>query len=228
MRTITIDLRDFVDETKRRERRGGGVIVAIGALIIAGIVARPVEKKSPQLPVVTQTIPQQGVMTIPVSLQPASALTPQALQPSSLPIPLADARAVAVPQSLRFEALTAGGSSAAELLVVRNAGEQPLAIRHVASSGAAFRVTNGCSGGTLERGASCSVAVVFSPPRAGEHTGIVTVATNGGTLTIPLHGASRAAGRAFPARLRAAANRRKSCAAARAIYQQRIVAGVDR
>jgi hypothetical protein len=98
---------------------------------------------------------------------------------------------VAVPQSLRFEALTAGGSSAAELLVVRNAGEQPLAIRHVASSGAAFRVTNGCSGGTLERGASCSVAVVFSPPRAGEHTGSVTVATSGGTLTIPLHGAAR-------------------------------------
>ncbi|MEA2341907.1 MAG: hypothetical protein QOF63_76, partial [Thermoanaerobaculia bacterium] len=53
MRTITIDLRDFVDETKRRERRGGGVVVAIGALIIAGIVARPVEKRSPQLPVVT-------------------------------------------------------------------------------------------------------------------------------------------------------------------------------
>jgi hypothetical protein len=191
MRTITIQLRDFVDETKRRERRGGGVVVAIGTLIIAGIVARPVEKKS-QVPVVTQTIPPHRVTTDSVSLPPVPALTPAPTpQPSSPLIPLTAARAVATPQSLRFEALTAGSSSAAELLGVRNAGEQPLTIRRVVSSGAAFRVTNGCSGGTLERGASCSVAVVFAPPRAGDHTGSVTVATSGGTLTVQLHGIAR-------------------------------------
>lgn len=195
MRTITIRLRDFVDETRRRERRGGAVIVALTALTIAAIVARPAEKKSPQVPAVTQTIPP--ITTTVVTVTSASTPIPTPV-PVPVPTPIAPsprpsspARAAAAPQALRFEPLTAGGSSAAQLVAIRNAGEQPLAIRQVTSSGAAFRVTNGCGGGALERGVSCSVAVVFSPPRAGEHTGSVTVATNGGTLNIPLHGVAR-------------------------------------
>jgi len=191
MRTITINLREFLDETKRRERKAGGVIVGIAAVAIAAIVARPAEKKAAP---VAQTVPAVVTTTVavapaPIPIVPTTTSAPAPVPPS--PPPLAPARAAAAPDALRFEPLTAGGSSAAQLLAVRNAGEQPLVIRKVASNGAAFRVTNGCGGGALERGASCSVAVVFSPPRAGEHTGSVTVATNSGTLNIPLRGMAR-------------------------------------
>jgi hypothetical protein len=195
MRIITIRLRDFVDETKRRERRGGGVIVAIIGLTIAAIVARPAEKKSVPVPVVTQTIPPATITAVPVTQTAIATSTSAPLPvPSSPPPPPppVPARAVAAPQTLRFDPLMAGGSSPVQLVNVRNAGEQPLAIRQVTSSGAAFRITNGCSGGALERGASCSVAVVFSPPGAGEHTGRLTVATSAGPINIPLRGVARA------------------------------------
>jgi hypothetical protein len=76
------------------------------------------------------------------------------------------------------------------MFTVHNAGEQPLTIRKVAANGEAFRVTNGC-GAALERGVSCSVAVVFAPVRAGEHGGSVTIATSAKNLVIPLRGAAR-------------------------------------
>jgi len=192
MRTITINLEDFLDETRRRERKAGGVIVGIVAVVVAAIVARPAEKRTPP---VAQTVPVAATTTVSVSsapapLVPTTTSAPAPVPPSSPP-PLAPARAAAAPQALRFEPLTAGGSSAAQLLAVRNAGEQPLVLRKVTSNGTAFRMTNGCGGGVLERGASCSVAVVFSPPRAGEHIGSVTVATSSGTLNIPLRGVAR-------------------------------------
>jgi len=190
MRTITIRLRDFVDETKRRERRGGAVIVAFVALTIAAIVARPAEKQSPQAPVPTQ-IPVV-TQTVPIVTQTMPPVSSTAVTVTSAPAPPpSPARAVATPQALRFEPLTAGGSSAAQLVAIRNAGEKPLAIRNVASNGSAFRITNGCSGGALESRASCSVAVVFSPQSAGEQTGSLSIATNGGPLSIALRGVAR-------------------------------------
>ncbi|MEA2336377.1 MAG: hypothetical protein QOE82_384 [Thermoanaerobaculia bacterium] len=210
MRIITIRLADFVDETRRRERRGGAVFVAIAALTIAAIVSKPAAKKAPEIPVVTQTIPPTNSTAVIVNTATNTATniatniatntatntatattTTTATTASTAPSPplLAPARAAAAPKSLRFAPLTAGGSSPAQLVAIRNSGEQPLAIRQVSSNGAAFHVTNGCAG-PLDRGASCSVAVVFAPPRAGEFAGNMTVATSAGTLTVPLRGAA--------------------------------------
>jgi hypothetical protein len=56
-----------------------------------------------------------------------------------------------------------------------------------------FRVTNDC-GKTLAPTSLCNAAVVFAPPVAGKHSGVLAINTNGGSATISLGGE----GRPFP------------------------------
>lgn len=96
------------------------------------------------------------------------------------------------PASLAFAPQFPGNASAAQSVRLQNDGGEPLSIGNIDVKGA-FRVTNDC-GKTLAPTSSCNAAVVFAPPVAGKHSGVLAISTNGGSATIPLGGE----GRPFP------------------------------
>ncbi|HEX8926484.1 MAG TPA: choice-of-anchor D domain-containing protein [Terriglobales bacterium] len=93
------------------------------------------------------------------------------------------------PTSLTFASQTVATTSAAQNVTVSNTGTAPLSFSSIALTGSDFAMTNGC-GASLAAGASCSIAVKFTPTAAGTRTGTITLTDNasGGTQQIALTG----------------------------------------
>ena len=92
------------------------------------------------------------------------------------------------PASLGFGAQPIGATSGARTATVTNIGGAPLSLDSLAVDGD-FAQTNTC-GGSLAAGASCTVAVTFTPSVVGTRTGKVTLVDNapGSPHTIGLAG----------------------------------------
>ncbi len=93
------------------------------------------------------------------------------------------------PTTLAFPPQLAGTTSSAQSVRLQNDGGEPLSIGNIDVKGA-FRVSNDC-GQRLSPKSSCNAAVVFAPPVAGKHSGVLAIYTNGGSATIPLGGEGR-------------------------------------
>jgi 6-phosphogluconolactonase (cycloisomerase 2 family) len=82
-----------------------------------------------------------------------------------------------VPGSLTFATTTQGSTSGAQTITVTNVGPGPLHISSVLPSGANpgdFQLSNACSG-TYPTGATCNIAVTFSPLAAGQRSATITI-----------------------------------------------------
>ncbi|ARN21508.1 choice-of-anchor D domain-containing protein [Piscinibacter gummiphilus] len=88
-----------------------------------------------------------------------------------------------------------GSSSAAQVVTVTNTGTGAAALTGVQVA-APFAIASGTSGAcpagasSLAAGASCKVAVVYSPTVAGTHTGSLTIGSTASSLTVTLKGLS--------------------------------------
>jgi uncharacterized repeat protein (TIGR01451 family) len=104
----------------------------------------------------------------------------------------ADAPVVSLtPSSLSFTAVT-GTTTAAQSAILKNTGNAPLAISGITVGGSNatdFAQTNTCAG-SLDAGASCSIAVTFSPASAASFTATLSVADSaaGSPHTVSLSG----------------------------------------
>jgi hypothetical protein len=165
-RTILIRADDFLEDTRRVEKRrlGGVIVAAVAAGAI--VVSRPPPR-------------------------PAAAPSVQAAIPAST-LSTARPKPVVAPASILFPPLTVGSASPAQLFTIRNDADEPLQIRSVVASDAAFLMTNGC-GSTLDARTACNIAVVFAPAKPGEQSGSMAVETSDGSYTIPLRGAAQPA-----------------------------------
>ncbi|MDQ1414624.1 MAG: hypothetical protein QOF81_237, partial [Acidimicrobiaceae bacterium] len=89
------------------------------------------------------------------------------------------------PTSLSFAARTVGTASAAQSVTVSNTGGTPVAISAVGRSGATpgdyatATATDHCTGTTVNPGATCTIAVTFTPTAPGTRTATLTVTDNG-------------------------------------------------
>jgi hypothetical protein len=102
---------------------------------------------------------------------------------------LAQAPAVNLaPSGLSFGNMAIGTSSAAQTISLTNSGNVPLTLNSVSASGD-FSAANAC-GSTVISGASCTIAVTFTPTVAGQRTGTLTVSDNASnsTQTVSLAG----------------------------------------
>ncbi len=145
MRTITIRLADYVDDDRRRRRRRA-TLVAVAAAAVALLAA--------------------GAFRTPPPPPPAPA--PIVIVKTDTAAPLKPARAVVTPDAVTFKPQSIGGSSAAQFVTLRNDGEEPLPIRNVSLDGSRFQIISSCSD-VLAGGASCTVAVLFAPPKPGQY-----------------------------------------------------------
>lgn len=98
-----------------------------------------------------------------------------------------------VPDRLRFEAVPVG-DRAGRQVIVTNDGSAPFAVRGAVTTDAdgAFSVEeDACSTRVLERGAGCTIRIVFAPGAGGGFTGtlVVTSSAPGSPHLVPLHGA---------------------------------------
>jgi hypothetical protein len=100
------------------------------------------------------------------------------------------------PSAMDLGQQTVGAASAAQTLTLTNPGSDALAIASVAvSSGASagFAVTSNC-GTAIAAGATCTVAVTFTPAALGPATGTLTLTpATGNPLTVALSGSGIAA-----------------------------------
>ena len=101
------------------------------------------------------------------------------------------ARLSTSPEGLMFSPQPAGTRSDQRLVRLQNAGGQALTIQKIDTLAPSFVFSSGC-GDSLAPGESCSLKVVFAPPSAGKHTGLLRITTNGGSAMIPLSGESPA------------------------------------
>jgi FtsP/CotA-like multicopper oxidase with cupredoxin domain len=96
------------------------------------------------------------------------------------------------PASLSFAKQTVNTSSAAQAVVLTNAGTAPLGIRGIGIGGnnaASYAQTNNC-GATVAAGASCTINVTFKPTRIGTRTANLNIRVNAPAVsqTVPLTG----------------------------------------
>ena len=94
-----------------------------------------------------------------------------------------------------------GSSSQGEMVVLANAGDRPLAVGSITVTGASrrdFAQSNTC-GSSLAPGASCTIAIRFTPSAAGTRTAVITVPSNSqpGSLQLKVQGTG-AAGKRRP------------------------------
>jgi hypothetical protein len=92
------------------------------------------------------------------------------------------------PSGLTFASQAIGSISAVQSVTLTNSGQAALSLTSIATSGD-FAQTNTC-GTTVAAGASCTIAVAFTPTAAGSRTGNVTVIdnTNGSPQLVALSG----------------------------------------
>ena len=113
---------------------------------------------------------------------------------------------------------TLGATGAAAPVAVRNTGPQRLVVTGATLAGAAdFSIAHdGCSGTTIAPGATCHVAVTFSPAAAGERTAQLRVKSDTGDAeTAQLTGTGLAAPAVKPPAVASASCARHSARAAR-------------
>lgn len=82
------------------------------------------------------------------------------------------------PSSLTFATFTVGVTSPSQSITVRNTGTSDLLVSTAFTSGDFALISDLCSGRTVHAGATCSLAVTFTPRAAGTRTGSLTVASN--------------------------------------------------
>jgi hypothetical protein len=98
------------------------------------------------------------------------------------------------PTSLTFAAQTVGTTSAPQSITVTNSGTANLFVNSAQTRGANpldfTQVNDGCSGLTLTPGASCSVAITFSPTANGTRSATFMLTDNaaGSPQTVPITG----------------------------------------
>jgi hypothetical protein len=80
------------------------------------------------------------------------------------------------PTSLTFPAQTVGTTSSPQAVTLTNTGSSDAAVANVSANGD-FAATTTC-GPTLASGASCAIALTFTPAAAGSRNGTLTVADN--------------------------------------------------
>ena len=92
------------------------------------------------------------------------------------------------PASLTYTALAVGSSSTAQTVTLTNSGSVAVSVTSIAASGD-FSETNTC-GSSVAVGASCTIAVVFTPTTAGARSGTLTITDNatGAPQTVALTG----------------------------------------
>ena len=81
-----------------------------------------------------------------------------------------------------------GTSSDGEMVVLTNAGDRPLAVGSITVAGASprdFAQTNAC-GASLAPGASCTIAIRFTPRATGTRTAVINVLSNHQSGSLPL------------------------------------------
>ncbi len=134
------------------------------------------------------TGPQKGTLAIETSGGAAAiALDGTAKPVPSVPVP---AQLAPLPPAMTFGVQLAGTASPAQLVRIRNAGDEPLSIASLGAHGDAFRISHDCLA-ALAKSESCSAAVVFAPSLAGPQQSELTVETNGGKAAIALSGTAR-------------------------------------
>jgi hypothetical protein len=178
VRQITIDLGDYVEEKKRRERRGGAVVAMLAIVAALVVVALP---RTPPKP-----------LPVPIPAPKPKPPPPPPPKPPPPPPPPAPtpAQLAPLPPALMFGVLPAGTTSPAQLVRIRNGGDEPLSITGVGARGDAFRMSQDCPP-ALAKNESCSAAIVFAPALAGAQRGSLTIRTNGGTAAVALSGTAR-------------------------------------
>jgi hypothetical protein len=86
-------------------------------------------------------------------------------------------------------------------VTLANSGTVPATITSIATTGD-FGQTNACAT-SLAAGASCAIAVTFTPTAVGQRTGTLAVATTAGTssqtVSVPLTGTGASAAAGTPA-----------------------------
>ena len=99
--------------------------------------------------------------------------------------------ALDITASLDFGTIDVGGQSAPQTAVISNTSGVAINIATVAPPAAPFSITtNGC-GGLLLPGATCAVAIVFSPTAQGSASSSLNVAGDGLSVSASLVGAGR-------------------------------------
>lgn len=88
--------------------------------------------------------------------------------------------------SVDFGSVQVAQAATGQVLTVSNAGDAPLAINSVTVPVSDFSASSGCT--TLAPGASCAVNVGFTPSVLGTRAQSLSVVTDAGTTTMPLHG----------------------------------------
>jgi len=104
----------------------------------------------------------------------------------------ADSAIAVFPASLTFGSQTVSTSAPAQLVQVTNTGADPLTLTVTTSGDFAFTTTCGSS---ITSGASCTVAVTFTPTTTGARTGQLTLLDNapGSPHSVALSGTGVAA-----------------------------------
>ncbi|MDT0619379.1 choice-of-anchor D domain-containing protein [Salinisphaera sp. P385] len=103
------------------------------------------------------------------------------------------------PASVEFGSITTG-DSAQQSVTVRNSGNADLILGALSTPSTPFtKLASGdnCSNNTLEPAAQCMFILRFAPPRAGNFSGRITVASNDGDIAVPLSGSGQSS--AMPA-----------------------------
>ena len=144
-------------------------------------------------PTVSHTYASGGYYTATLTETDSAENTAEATRTVAIgspPIPTFSASA----SSIAFGQQRLGSASAAQAVTVTDTGNAPLSVSGVALGGAQasdFAITSdGCAGQTLAAGASCSVAVTFTPSVAGAASATLAITHNaqGSPQSIALSG----------------------------------------
>src|SRR5207253_2190687 len=91
--------------------------------------------------------------------------------------PPSSALVTLAPTSVTFADQDVGTASAAQTVILTNAGTLPLSIASITSSQADFSVTHNC-GALLAAQASCNLQIRFTPQQGGNRAATITVVDN--------------------------------------------------
>ena len=176
----------------------GSVIASpgIGSFDLSGLVV-PAGTNCNISVAVTSTTPASYTYTLGAGgltgglLIPSGAAVSNTATSASLTVNPALAPALGVsPLSVTFPNTTVGILSAPIGVTVTNTGTAPLTFSGPITVGAPFAVANGCpvSPATLAVSASCNLNVTFQPAVPGAQTGVLSIASDGGTQSVSLAG----------------------------------------
>lgn len=102
----------------------------------------------------------------------------------------APAGRLVLPPATTFDDAVVATAGTSRAFTLGNSGSAGLDITRIASSnGAEFAITvDGCSATRLAAGASCTIAIAFSPAAAGARSAAITVTTGGGVQAFAVYG----------------------------------------